>query len=503
MAAPTNISFGTAIEIDAVGDYTQQVDDSGTTYTVFVTFIATGTGEIGAWAYGGAVGTGYRPYLEAYDADQVLMVTGGINTPMQFSVIEGLRYYLKVVKDGNHSPSNLALNTVFLAAAAAALVGSILVNHDAAGHPMAIASSRTDYAILGYVNPFPNGEGGDIIKSGRSLWEDSANGNFVLYNPDFDPLTTVTFTYVGGNPTVRANILTSLFYVMSPGSGGTHARVTTVLPDGSLGGTVWTLTGHTGQTAGAPSNDGTIWYYGTGGQPIRTWDLVNDTSGSDLVALDGTHGVRDILVLGDDTILVLYIAGGPSSYLVKRFSPSGTLLNTYDLSAQYNGDDGRIARALDDPTSFWAWTWLPTPNDGIARFINVRVSDGTEIGHVDHLDMENGAYLAAESATPHGRFGISESCPFVIYRRATITQDFSIPCCAAACDCPPDLTPAPGVPPTQGGSPSVAPLPSATGEILPTVRTTTHGSLAWDGLCAGGGDVPSAADASDAESWIS
>jgi hypothetical protein len=495
MPAPSNISFATATEFDAPGDYAQQVDDAGTTYTVFVTFVAAETGEIGAWGYGGAVGSGYRPWLEAYDAAEALICTGDLNKPIQFSVTEGERYYLKVVKNGNHTPSNLALNTQFKALAAAALVGSILVNYDADGFPMAIASSQTDYSILGYVSPFPNGEGGDILKSGRSLWEDAAAGNFVLFGPAFETLATVTFAYVGGNPTVRANILTNRFYVMSPGSGGTHARVTTVLPDGSLGGTIWTLTGKTGMTAGAPSNDDTIWYY-AGGGAIFTWDLVGNAAGSDLAAAVPSHGVRDILVLGDGTIVALYIDGA-SSYLVKRYSPSGMLLNTYDLSAQYNGDDGRMARALDDPTSFWAWVWLPTPV-GTCRFINVRVSDGSEISAVDHLNMQLGAYSAPETATPLGRFGISESCPFVIYRRATTEQDLSLPCCDTGCECETPSTPAPGVPPTQGGSPSASPIPTSTGAVLLPVNM-----LAWTALCDGGGTVPTAADASDTESWVS
>lgn len=494
MPAPTNISFATAVEIDAPGDYAQSVYDSGTTYSVFVTFVAVETGEIGAWGYGGAVGSGYRPWLEAYDADEVLICTGDLNKPIQFSVTAGARYYLKVVKNGDHSPSNLALNTQFKALALP-LVGSILVNYDADGFPLAIASSRTDYDILGYVTPFPNGEGGDILRSGRSLWEDAAAGNFRLFDPALVELATVTFAYVGGNPTVRANILTNRFYVMSPGSGGTHARVTTVLPDGSLGGTIWTLTGKVGMTAGAPANDDTIWYY-AGGGAIFTWDLVGDVAGPDLAAAVPGHGVRDILVLGDGTIVALYIDGA-SSYLVKRYSPSGTLLNTYDLSAQYNGDDGRIARALDDPTSFWAWTWLPSPT-GTCRFLNIRVSDGAEISTVDHLNMQLGVYSAPETATPLGRFGISESCPFVIYRRSNpIAVDESIPCCESSCDCPPPATPPIGVPPSAGSSPSNNPIPSSAGPVLPPVDLAT-----WTPLCAGGGTVPTASDASDAESWV-
>jgi hypothetical protein len=499
MPAPSNVSFATAIEIDAPGDYAQQVDDAGTTYTVFVTFVAAETGEMGAWGYGGAVGSGYRPYLEAYDAAEVLICTGDLNKPIHFSVTEGERYYLKAVKNGNTTPSNLALNTTFKAPAAAALVGSLLVNYDADGFPLTIASSHTDYDIIGHVNPFPNGEGGDILKSGRSLWQDSANGNFILFGPSFETLATVSFTYVGIDPTVRANILTNKFYIMSAGSGGTHARVTTVLPSGALGGTIWTLTGETAIIAGAPSNDDTIWYFSTSGSAIKTWDLVGNAAGADLVAAVPSIGIKEMLVLGDGTLLVLYKAGGGTPvYEVRRYSPSGTLLNTYDLSAQYNGSDGRIARALDDPTSFWAWTWLPGGSDGIARFINVRISDGSEISHVDHLNFQNGYYHAAETATPLGRFGISESCPFVIYRRATVEQDLSLPCCDTGCECDVPSGPSAGVPPTQGGSPSASPIPTSTGAVLPPVNM-----LAWTALCDGGGTVPTASDASDTESWVS
>jgi hypothetical protein len=66
----------------------------------------------------------------------------------------------------------------------------------------------------------------------------------------------------------------------------------------------------------------------------------------------------------------------------------------------------------------------------------------------------------------------------------------SVPCCEESCDCD-DETPA-------GVASSTQPLPSATGPILAAVD-----SLAWTPMCAGGGTVPTAADATDAESWVS
>jgi hypothetical protein len=218
------------------------------------------------------------------------------------------------------------------------------------------------------------------------------------------------------------------------------------------------------------------------------------------------YNAHDILVLADDTILVTYHTSSPDDVFVKRYNASGTTLNTYSFPTAIMDPTGppRLAYALE-ADHFWIWIHNQTDDlYGISHFKKVRVSDGVIVVDRRQANFETGLYDGDETTDPVARFGISTSCPFFLTRDVPIAvTDESLPCCESApapgaakgCPCPPAVS---ASNPTGNTSPSAKPIETSTGGILPPVSAG-----AWTPLCAGGGTVPTAADATDAESWVS
>lgn len=419
MSAPTNISALTATPLGTLpATVTQQVDFSGTTYTVWYSFLApTACVVAGAFAFGDL--TTYTPTVAAFSGPasapvSVLSITG-LNVPIQFPVTAGDTYYLRVAPNsGNPTPANLTL-TLRAASTNGVSVGTILINDDTAGFPMAALSATTG-SVSQFFAPFPAGEGGSIVADGTTIWEDiSASNHVKIFTPQLSLAATVTVTWGSAHSLVASSNKSDQFYVGDPGGGGTHAKVGTVSKAGALGATVYDL-GAGGLTGMAPSNDETILYYGgkSGSiSPVSRWDLINNVALSDLVAILGTYQVGDMLVLGDGTVLVLYHETG--STIVKHYSAAGATLNTYDFGSANAGSVARLAAALDDPVSFWIWLHLASGNNQI---INTRISTGAAIATLEQPSFENGTFQGTATATPTAFFGASQSCPFVIARAA-------------------------------------------------------------------------------------
>jgi hypothetical protein len=371
----------------------------------------------GFWAYADiAVDTDLQATVYEADATSTFLgMTNIFSKPFQVPQSDGVLIYIKVQSSVPIS-TDVTISGV-LGPTSAAPVGSIAINDDTFGFPLALLNAATGDP-LSFIGPFPAGEAGEILPSGISLFNDETALVLKLYDTDFSLIMDIAYPAVGTIHAISSNQVDT-FYVVN------GSIVSTISDAGLVGGTQWTVTGT--PWAMAPSLDGTILYYVRSGanEPIRRWDLVNNVALADLVAANATHSfVRDLLVLQDGTLIAGYIKNTVTKdYFVRAFDNAGATLHTYAVT---DGQLNRLTHAIDDPNSFWLWTFLTTP-DGVSEFVNVKVSDGSALSTVQHVSYSNGVYDAVASATPLARFGHSTSCPLVILREAIVPLPPSVP----------------------------------------------------------------------------
>lgn len=417
MPAPPNTTAGTAVAISALPySVSQAVDDAGTTYTVWYSYLATTDALVSVFGYGG--GTSYTPRTQIYsDAGVTQIVDTGTSyadRPTQFQATSGTTYYFKFTPPaGNPSPADLAL-VVELGPNATVPSGSIAVNDDTQGFPIVFLSSTNadDNNVLKGMTFAPAGEAGDVLPGGVSLWSNAWDGNLEVMDTDFTSIATVAIN-IGFGIAIRASPGQNLFYV---GHDLNPVVVKTVDATGAIGGTTWTLTGNNSIKGLASNEAGTILYFAIGGTAvaIKRWDLSLNVAMADLVAGIANYDVGDIIVLSDDTILVAYYDVG-TDFKVLHYDTAGAVLNTYNFGnvAMPASTFSRIAYAADNPNSFWVWTHS---SPSTSTFANIKVSDGSTLASVDYTEYETGVYQGAATATPTSEFGISFSCPFIITR---------------------------------------------------------------------------------------
>jgi len=425
MPAPTNISALTATAVGSLpASIAQTVDDAGTTYTVWYGPLSVAVPTtIRVFPFGDL--TVYKPRVSIHTGPASSPVhtgiTGNANSQVQFRALPGVSYFIRVLTNsGNPTPAELLLE-VSAHAGITIPAGSIVVPDDTFPYA-SILSPTIDHDILSFVELSP-GEAGDTLEGGEMLVEDIIDNDVNVYDPAFALVTEIAFDTSTVRGSIRANWAVNKFVA---GSGTTPSVVKIILPDGTVEST-HTLTGEEDDLACvAINNAGTILYWGRRTSGIENtgvvyrWDLVNDVALSDL-AEHGTEPafVWEILTLADDTLLVLFVSASGSTPLlveVHHYQPDGTLLDTYDFTAepdQWFPADAppRIARALDDPLSFWIRLHY---DPGFTKFRNVLISDGSTISEVEYLDYLSGAYIAEVTATPVADWGVSISCPFWI-----------------------------------------------------------------------------------------
>ena len=343
----------------------------------------------------------------------------GTNVPVQFPVVPGTTYYIRVGKSSAGALTNTITINAQRAPGSTVPAGSIFINDDTPDLPAGLFSASTG-AALGFVYPFPSGEGGDTLASGVIAVTDDVNAKIKVYSSNFVLLSTLDWSLVNSSARIRTSFGQNKFYVGVAGSGAVHAQIKTVDAAGAFGPTTWTLPA-AGLTAHAVKEDGSVLYYtGNGGSSnsqIARWDLVNDIAMSDLVAALVNYVIYDILVLSDDSLVVLYMHGGTKDIIIKNFSSAGTLLHTYSLGTAWIGTPTpHLTYALDSPNSFWFWGHLTGGSFGMSRFQNIKVSDGSNIVTFDIPEYVQGAYSLAPTATPSARFGPAFSCPLMITR---------------------------------------------------------------------------------------
>jgi hypothetical protein len=489
MPAPTNISAATATQLNEPPYATTQsgIHDAGTTYTVWFRYTEIFRSRVIGFFFFGDLVT-YRPTIDAYTPD---FPPGGSsfvsvqNRPIQLQVELGATYYFEITPNaGNPTPATL---TIDLDSDPTDEIppGSIVINDDTDGFPAAIVS-RVSGEVIGFTRDFPAGEAGDVLRDGTTLVSDAWNGNVQLYSPTRVNLGTIAFD-IGFSPAIRTQRVLNTFWA---GNQDTPPVVREISGDGETLNT-YTLTGYASLTGLAANNDGTILYHSrsTGASSaIRRWDLSTNAATTDLVAgVVGATGSFDLLVLPDDTILSSQTVIATGQFYVNRYDASGALLRTYSIattSEQPASTVPRMAYAMDD-TSFWVFYHLDGGDLGYSRLENIRLSDAAVLQSITVPQFEGGAFRGTASADPP-RFGVSFSCPIWATREGMTLLPSEL-CCP--CECPP---------PRRAGTPARAPLESATGPIIPPEDPST-----MEFACVGGGDVPTAADLTDTESWVS
>ena len=171
MPAPTNISPATAYRFTTWIDVSLDVSDLASPYTVwFVKLAAPGETVMSVWAEtpsGSNYDTQARVYEGLANANAGTHFLSGNNAPLLVPMTPGLDYYFRVTQIGVGVPDTALNMSVTQAPNNPIPAGSILINDETDGYPLAALSSTTG-DVLAY-RPFPAGEGGAALGATHSL----------------------------------------------------------------------------------------------------------------------------------------------------------------------------------------------------------------------------------------------------------------------------------------------------------------------------------------------
>lgn len=412
MPVPSNTTIETATPITLLAPtVTQNVHDSGTTYTVWYRYTADdGDVWMGIWGMGDL--TTYQPttsiWLGPTGAPTEYLGMFAQNVPMQFPVTGGVTYYFKVTPNGgNPTPASLTLSLV-RGPQLAVPAGSIAVNDDHEGFPLVLISTSSS-DVLNCVSPFPAGEAADILPSGVLAVANGPDSLIEVYDADYTLLGSQAFS--GASDAfgfIRAHHASDTFFVLN----NLANTLRTITAAGAFGPTTWTLGSGAWNCVAVNQAADRAYLANTATNEVRTWNLGTDADDGLFVAYPTSTEATDILVLADDTVLIAFCTTDTAQVI--HYSTAAAVLHTYSFTGLNNPGFtlSRLAMAIDDPDTFWIWTHH---NDGESQFREIRISDGVAITTVNTFEFEFGCYQAPPVLEPV-RFGHSYSCPFWITR---------------------------------------------------------------------------------------
>lgn len=433
MPPPINTTYLTAIDITTVPLITTQDarnSDTGIVYDLWYKFTAPDNYVYGMFYYGDF--DDYFAECEVY-----ILVLGVLTSylglgsnnrddrPVYFPVIVAETYYIKAKNDSGNPPEAI-LNISFKRAPEALIItGDIFITDEIEGFPPAVIDPLTGlvkaYAYNLKDNPSVSG---DILTSGIFLVDDRTVKDYVLFDAQFNLLTRVALTWAGSFPCIRACRPGNCFYVanriaVTPAPGD-FPIVKKISNAGAIVDT-WTLPDF-GLDAIAVNAAETIMYNAGQGVahlalnvPVKRWDLVNDVMLSDLVAGVANYFTASILVLADDTILVLYgEISGTNDAFVRHYSTAGATLHTYPLGETnvVGFTSNYLFQALDDPLSFWVRHHPRVGSEfNMSAHTNIRISDGTVLASVNTPEFTAGVMTRFSEEAASEQFGDAPSCP--------------------------------------------------------------------------------------------
>ena len=367
--------------------------------------------------------------------------------------------------------------------------GDFIINDDT-NRPGTIIGA--DGVVRAFISTIPGGEMGAILPNGVSIWHD----RFSLYGSDKLALLDENFQYIAGANAgltgVNKPIITAddtQFYITNQAG-----DLWIVEDDGTETNTGYfiSLSYDLPEAMGIDADGTTIyWAEVDDSGVIHTIDVGSLTDGADLytipgfvintdaIAQTGNGNPGELFVLDDGTIVTWWFDDSAGDYHLIHLSDTGTLLHDISFASPISID--HIGRITGESDAIHIWTFtdagITEGHFGTLTFATGLITDDFTVPMFDSgLNRQNSEM-----------FGISNSCTMLMLPGAVTRLTVSEVCCP--CDCPPPRGPR--------GSPATAPLPSHTGIILPPVVPDD-----WTPQCTGGGLVPTAADATDSESWV-
>jgi hypothetical protein len=344
-------------------------------------------------------------------------VQDATNVPMVVPVESATTYYFRATWFGGGTDTALAFS-VREAPQNTAAVGSLLVAADFHPYPASIISTSGN--PLQYRANLPVGEGGDVLDSGMILAADDITDEIVLLSNQLQELVRLPWVTANAGTAIRAHVSSGQFYVSKPGTGGAASEIYRVSSAGVVSSLVATLPYNNVQAI-AVNDAQTILYYSVRslGTAVHRWDLVGNVAMSDFVAGVASKYAGDMRVLNDDTVLLAY-----PTYAELR-STAAALLQTYTFATAVNPDDPRLARAIDDPDSFWVKYNDGTPTAGLVMrsgFGRLTQFDTATAARLTDLNLPlyDGDYVGPlefdEAYPSFPRFGRFTSCTLVVLR---------------------------------------------------------------------------------------
>lgn len=341
--------------------------------------------------------------------------------PVQKPVNPAQTYYFRF-KPGSGSPplGTLATFTILASPYQNAPIGTIFIPDDTQGFP-GVLLSAVDGSILKLL-PFPAGENGDVLPSGIMAVENEVTHSGVitsidLFTGQFAAITSIlraTFGPGTGFLHISADQVDTFY--LSPATTGGTGPLTAIDETGAVVDT-WSLGAGVNKLAVGVGGGILYWCTGAGtGVAIQRYDLNASSPLSDLAAGIALFNVSDMQVLSDGTILVTYLKPTDrTADFIRHYSAAGATLNdylltTYGTTATIRFD--HIARAIDDPNSFWLW--IQSTDILLSIFLNIKVSDGSILAAFSVDNFEGGF----GDSTTTADFGPSQSCPFFLLPQA-------------------------------------------------------------------------------------
>lgn len=487
MPAPTNTTAATAQVLSTWGEYEiADVNLLSAPYELWFTYTTLADEYVLGVRGKAPVASTYDPIFRVYDGtvgslNEIFAATAP-NRAGDVPVQPLTQYWVKVTQATGGVP-NAPLTFVSAKAPTGIVnVADLMIPDVSGGFRMAVIDPATG-TVKAYV-VFPAGESGTILPDGTIAMEDSVASNIKIYT---DPLAAAIATVsidLNGNGQINSNNLDA-FYVFQSSS---PAVITKVSNGGSILDS-WTLPLN-GVRGGAVSPDESIAYWiqnvGVANQPVRRYDLVNDTPLSDLAAgIASTSFARGLQVLGDGSVLVSYRPSSGDQF-IRRYSAAGATLNTYTRFPLATRTVDRITLNVNDG-EFWLWE-----QDDTTHYLTlIRASDGVELHAIQTPITVDGEIQ--ETSDDADTFGASWSCPLLVNRKAfTVPTPGSVPTSTTEiCECVPGTgNPGTTVPPGGTSSPPVITNP-------PPLEATIGEQLS----CGGGGLVPTQDDFAPSETW--
>lgn len=390
MAAPPNTTPGTAVVIEAL-PYTVTLDVSeapeGTGYQdscfgtqrqavwyaytavandVALSCRATYSGDDLSYVPVQSVFVGTPPDVQEPDFNKTCRVGVSIGNPaatpgwLMFPATVGTTYYFQICNyRSSGTPDADVTFRVVRQPALAAPSGSIVITDDTVNYPP-IVLDASDGTPVRLVSCPVTGEQRDCVPGGNYAWQlgtdtTAARRTVAFLNAQLALITSVVT--VGNVIRAISTDRDATFYVAF-GAPGVDAIMRSYSKVGVATGDAWTLPDSGGLNMLAIARDGSTAYYGNSdfGATIQAYDLVNDAALPDVVTIGGGLfflGTGDGFAASDGSIVAAV-----SDQTIRRYDPSGTLLNTYTVTVDaVTQNIYHYTWASDSPDTMIVWTF--------------------------------------------------------------------------------------------------------------------------------------------------